>query len=235
MPDIQPMSPARRYLGAGLAQPAGEGVNPSTPAMLVYVRAADGGRRARMLINKLDRTQWRLSQAIDHVATQIERAVVRGEIAQLCDPTAPSWRRAENPRQTAASNAAREIPVTLQDGDLHAQGRLSTERCGPWTNELQGWDLHSGYHTTITPEQWRAGRANLHTGVLTIADGQFIDIRVPRFMVLAIWPVIEVAEPSAAPDPTTGEPYRTPYMDLLDRAIAENRITARPRQEGAAG
>jgi hypothetical protein len=95
MPDIQPMSLARRYLGAGLAQPAGEGVNPSTPAMLVYVRAADGGRRARMLIERLDRTQWRLSQAIDHVATQIERAVVRGELAQLCDRTAPPWRRAE--------------------------------------------------------------------------------------------------------------------------------------------
>jgi hypothetical protein len=107
----------------------------------------------------LDRTQWRLSQAIDHVATQIERAVVRGELAQLCDPTAPPWRRAENPRQTAASNAAREILVALQDGDLHAQGRLSTTRCGSWTKELHSWDLHSGHHSTITPEQWRAGRA----------------------------------------------------------------------------
>jgi hypothetical protein len=180
-----------------------------------------------MLIERLDRTQWRLRQAIDHVATQIERAVVRGELAQLCDPTAPPWRRAENPRRTAASDAAREVLVALRDGDLHAQGRLSTERCGPWTNGLDGWDLHSGHHSTITPEHWRAGRAKVHTGVLTMADGKFIDIRVPRFMVLAIWPVIEVPKPSAAPDPTTGVPYRTPYMDLLDRAIAENGISMR--------
>ena len=58
-------------------------------------------------------------------------------------------------------------------------------------------------------------------------DGQFIDIRVPRFMVLAIWPAVEVPQPAPAVDSNTGEPYRTPYMDLLDRAIAENRITAR--------
>jgi len=172
-----------------------------------------------MLIEKLDRTQWRLSQAIDHVAAQIERAAARGEIAPVPDPTVPPWRRSENPAGGAAGQAAREVQVALRDGDLHAQGRLSTKQCRPWTDGLDGWDLHSGHHSTITPEQWRAGRANVLSGVLTMADGQFIDIRVPRFMVLAIWPVIEVPKPSPAPDPATGEPYRTPYMDLLDRAV----------------
>jgi hypothetical protein len=180
-----------------------------------------------MLIEKLDRTQWRLSQAIDHVALQIEAAVARGELAPLSDATAPPWRQAENPRRTAASDAAREIQVALRDGDLHAQGRLSTTQSRPWTHGLDGWDLHSGHHTTITPEHWRAGNANLQRGVLTMLDGQFIDIRVPRFMVLAIWPVIEVLKPSPAPDPATGEPYRTPYMDLLDQGIAANRISMR--------
>ena len=58
-----------------------------------------------------------------------------------------------------------------------------------------------------------------------MADGQFIDIRMPRFMVLAIWPVI--GQPGPIPDPATGAPYRTPYMDLLDQAIAANQITER--------
>lgn len=180
-----------------------------------------------MLIERLDRTQWRLSQAIDHIAAQIEGAAVRGEIAPVPDPTVPPWRRSENPAAGAANQAAREVQVALRDGDLHAQGRLSTKQCRPWTDGLDGWDLHSGHHSTITPEHWRAGRANVHSGVLTMADGQFIDIRVPRFMVLAIWPVIEVPKPAPAVDAATGEPYRTPYMDLLDRGIAENRISMR--------
>ncbi|WP_203075812.1 hypothetical protein [Falsiroseomonas ponticola] len=180
-----------------------------------------------MLIDRLDRTQWRLSQAIDHVAAQIERAIARGDIAPASDPTVPPWRRSENPRGGVASQAAREVQVALRDGDLHAQGRLSTTQSRPWTHALDGWDLHSGHHSTITPEQWRAGRTDVQLAVLTMADGQFIDIRVPRFMVLAIWPVIEVPQLAPAVDPKTGEPYRTPYMDLLERAIAENRISMR--------
>ena len=46
-------------------------------------------------------------------------------------------------------------------------------------------------------------------------------------MVLAIWPVVEPPQPAPAMDPATGAPYRTPYMDLLDRAVAENGINAR--------
>jgi hypothetical protein len=180
-----------------------------------------------MLVDRLDRTQWRLSQAIDHVKAEIGRSVIGGEIAPQPDPALPPWRQTENPRGGAASQAAREVQVALRDGDLHAQGRLSTTQSRPWTHALDGWDLHSGHHSTITPGHWRAGRADVQAGVLTMADGQFIDIRVPRFMVLAIWPVVEVPDPTPAADPTTGEPYRTPYLDLLDRAIAENRVTAR--------
>ena len=180
-----------------------------------------------MLIDRLDRTQWRLSQTIDHVTTAIGRAVTRGEMAPQPDPALPPWRQTENPRGGAASQAAREVQVALRDGDLHAQGRLSNTQSRPWTHSSDGWDLHSGHHSTITPEHWRAGRADVQAGVLTMADGQFIDIRVPRFMVLAIWPVVAVPDPTPSADPTTGEPYRTPYLDLLERAIAENHVTAR--------
>lgn len=180
-----------------------------------------------MLIEGLDRTQWRLSQAIAHVAAQITRAVTAGTLAAVPGPEVPRWRRNENSRETAASQAEREIQIALRDGDLHAQGRLSTTRGQPWNTTLDGWDLHSGHRSTITPEHWRAGRAHLPHGVLTMAEGQFIDIRVPRFMVLAIWPVVEPPQPAPAMDPVTGAPYRTPYMDLLDRAVAENGINAR--------
>jgi len=57
-------------------------------------------------------------------------------------------------------------------------------------------------------------------GTLTGAETQFIDIRVPRFVVMAIWP-----EPKADPLPTAPSLYRTPYLDLLERAITEWRIT----------
>lgn len=180
-----------------------------------------------MLIDKLDRTQWRLSQAIEHITIQIEGAIQRGEMASPPDPSLPPWRQIEASRTTAANHAAREIQVALRDGDLHAKGRLSTTQSRPWSHSSDGWDLHSGHHSTVTPEHWRAGNANVGNGVLTMADGQFIDIRVPRFMVLAIWPAVEAPRPTPAMDPDTGKPYRTPYMDLLDRAIAEIPISQR--------
>ena len=46
-------------------------------------------------------------------------------------------------------------------------------------------------------------------------------------MVLAIWPVVEIAVPQPVPDPSTGATYTTPYLDLLQQAIAANGITQR--------
>jgi hypothetical protein len=180
-----------------------------------------------MLINKLDRTFWNLTQAIDHIALQIERAVSYGEIELLPNPDLPAWRQMEDPKANAASQAGREIQVALRDGDLLAQGRLSTQQTARWSHTPDAWELHSGHHSTITPEQWRAGRANVRQSMLTMADGQFIDIRVPRFMILAIWPIFAAPTPAPAANDEAGEPYRTPYLDLLDRAIAENGINVR--------
>jgi hypothetical protein len=65
---------------------------------------------------------------------------------------------------------------------------------------------------------WRAGE-------LTMSDGQFIDIRVPRFAVLAIWPERREALQTTE--------YRSPYLDLLDQVIAKLRITEenQPKKE----
>jgi hypothetical protein len=90
-----------------------------------------------MLIEKLDRTQWRLSKAIEHVTTEIQHAIARGEMPAEPDPALPRWRQAGNPHGGAANQAAREVQVALRDGELHAQGRLSTTPSRPWTHGLE--------------------------------------------------------------------------------------------------
>lgn len=179
-----------------------------------------------MLIETLDRTLWTASQAHAHVATQLA-AYLQADPERLAKAAKAevSWRPARSLSDVSASLAWDEIQIALRDGDLHAVGRLSTERAAAWNAQYDGWRFHSGRHSSIAPEQWRAGQSNTRVDTLTLLDGHFIDIRMPRFMVLAIWPVIEPPKPAQAPDPATGAPYRTPYMDLLDRAIAENRVT----------
>ena len=48
-------------------------------------------------------------------------------------------------------------------------------------------------------------------------EGEFIDIHMPRFMVLAIWPAYV---PPAAAKPAPALPYTTPYLALMHEAIA---------------
>jgi hypothetical protein len=184
-----------------------------------------------MLIEQLDRTQWSLKQALEHIALQVLRVTPPASATAESAPTpsvyTPHWLRPEESAAIARREAARELQVALRDGDLHAQGRLSTVRAGAWTHPGDQWDLHSGHHISIGPEQWRAGNADVDRATLTMRDGQFIDIRVPRFMVLAIWPVVESPTAAPAPDPATGMSYTTPYIELLHRAIAENGISQR--------
>jgi hypothetical protein len=183
-----------------------------------------------MLIENLDRSQWRLAQAVEHISGLVLSASAGArelETATTGSASFPIWANPADPAVAVRQQAEREIQIAMRDGDLHAQGRLSTTPCQRWSGLDDGWELHSGHHSHITPEQWRGGRADVAAGRLTMLDGQFIDIRVPRFMVLAIWPATEASIPSPAPDPMTGEPYRTPYMELLDRAIAANRLSYR--------
>jgi len=57
-----------------------------------------------------------------------------------------------------------DIQIALRDGDLHAVGRLSTERAASWHSENDGWRYHSGRHSSIAPAQWCAGHARRHRG-----------------------------------------------------------------------
>ncbi len=123
------------------------------------------------------------------------------------------------------AEAETELLVALRDGDLVAQGRYTEERTHGWGHggASSGFGLHSGYHTSIRPEQWREGKH--YMGQLTALLWEFIDIRVSRFMVKAIWSdfVPEAAAP--APDGNVA-PYTTPYLELMQAAIAHFGLTA---------
>ena len=114
--------------------------------------------------------------------------------------------------------------------------RRRSHRAGPlhggaddgWAQgDISGFGLHSGYHTSIRPEQWREGKYSF--GRLTARDWEFIDIRVPRFLVKAIWPDY-IPEPVRPANGAADEIYTTPYLDLMQAAIAQFGIT--PENQG---
>lgn len=102
--------------------------------------------------------------------------------------------------------------VALKDGDLHATGRLSTQRRERYASGSSNWDFHSGQQQAISPAHWREGRLGFLNN-LEFRDGEFIDIRMPRLMVTAIWP--DAARGFA----DAGSPYTTPYLELMEAAI----------------
>jgi hypothetical protein len=171
-----------------------------------------------MTLRKLDRQQWTFDEAVDYVA-EIIKAEKEDAKEKVLEPAyaAPPWLTeaplADRPR-TIARN---ELLVALRDGDLHATGRLSTTRANRAAPPFTEWTLHSGHDEPISPAQWRSGE--FRTGCLRLVDGEFIDIRLPRFMVRVIWPKAEQAVPPHGTD------YSTPYLDLLGAAIAEFAIT----------
>ena len=138
-------------------------------------------------------------------------------------PAYQNWNRPQDPTNASKAEAASELLVALRDGDLIAQGRYTEERTGWAQGDFSGFGLHSGYHTSIRPEQWWEGKYSF--GRLTARDWEFIDIRMPRFRVKAIWPdyVPEVLCPAAGTDAL---PYTTPYLALMQAAIERFGITA---------
>jgi hypothetical protein len=169
-----------------------------------------------MVLENLDRTQWSFDDALAHVETVVvaHRAVAASRLPLPPPRHQNPWEPQADPQVKWKAEAHEQLMVALRDGDLHAQGRYTEERPHSWGNSGTGFSLHSGYHTGIRPEQWREAR--YFNGKLTAMFWEFIDIRVPRFMVLAIWP------PFAPPAPATTKQatYTTPYLQLMQAAIA---------------
>jgi hypothetical protein len=170
-----------------------------------------------MALEKLDRHQWKFDEALDYVP-EIINAEKSDAAEKVLEPAyGIPWSRDPAPIDRHRAIARNELLVALRDGDLHATGRLSTMRANQAAPPYTEWTLHSGHGESISPAQWRSGE--FRTGRLRLIDGEFIDIRLPRFMVRTIWPK---AEQVLAPQ---GARYSTPYLDLLHAAIAEFDIT----------
>jgi hypothetical protein len=172
-----------------------------------------------MALEKLDRQQWRFDEAVDYVAEIVgaEKSVAKEKVLEPAYADPPWLQEPAPPTNRTRAIARNELQVALRDGDLHATGRLSTTRANRAAQPYTEWTLHSGHGEPISPAQWRSGE--FRTGRLRLIDGEFIDIRLPRFMVRAIW---HKAEQAPAPQDTN---YSTPYLDLLRAAIAEFAIT----------
>lgn len=180
-----------------------------------------------MTLETLDRTRWSFTEALAHVEATVLAIREQETVRRPPEPPRPAygWERAKDPKVRWKAEAREQMLVALRDGDLHAQGRFSDTRNdrfhGPDTG--RAFIMHSGHHQHITPVQWREGR--LLNGVLSAMFWEFIDIRMPRFMVTAIWPyfVSEAARPLAEAADTA---YTTPYIELMQAAIAQFRLTA---------
>lgn len=184
-----------------------------------------------MTLQTLDRTQWSYAEALANVqnVTIARRATVAARLPKKTEPTHGDWRPPQDPLEKWKSEAQRDLLVALRDGDLLAKGRFTDTRTG-WAQGLaSGFGLHSGYHTSIRPEQWREGQYSPYYDRLTARDWEFIEIRMPRFLVKAIWPdyVPEVVRPAGG---ANVPPYTTPYLDLMQAAIAHFGIS--PESQG---
>ena len=150
------------------------------------------------------------------------------EAAKLPPKPAPAYQTANPPQDPTVAwkaEAETELLVALRDGDLLAQGRYTEERTHGWGHggDSSGFGLLSGYHASIRPEQWREGKYSL--GRLTARDWEFIDIRVGRFLVKAIWPDY-IPEPVRPAQGAADAIYTTPYLDLMQAVIAQFGISA---------
>ena len=184
-----------------------------------------------MSLQTLDRTQWSCAEALAHVqnVTVARHAEEAGRLPPKPVPEYQNWNRPQDPTIKWKDEAETELLVALRDGDLLARGRYTEERTHGWGHGgSSGFGLHSGYHTSIRPEQWREGKWSL--GALTARDWEFIDVRIPRVLVKAIWPdfVPERVSNSASAD---AAPYTTPYLELMQAAIAHFGITVTSQEK----
>jgi hypothetical protein len=179
-----------------------------------------------MSLQSLDRTQWSYAEALAHVqtVTVARRAVEAAKLPPKPVPEYQTWNTPQDPAIAWKAEGETELLVALRDGDLLAQGRYTEERTHGWGHggNSTGFGLHSGYHTSIRPEQWREGKCSF--GRLTARDWEFIDIRMPRFLVKAIWPDY-VPEPVRSASCSDAKPYTTAYLQLMQEAIRRFGLT----------
>ncbi len=178
-----------------------------------------------MPIANLDRTRWKLQDAYHHVG-QAMHAFFENEIGEKIPRRRKDGEADAHFDDYYEHQGAEEVLLALRDGDLIATGRFSSELNPQWPDhEDLKWIFHAGEAKTIEPGEWRSGRLtreNIGNGfVLTLKEGEYVDITVPAFFVQAIWPIPKPVRRTSA-DPRS---YTTPYIELINRAIVENSLT----------
>lgn len=176
-----------------------------------------------MLTLSIDRSTLAMQEVVDWIL----RRLPRQSESQTCDHAAPRLGR-RGPSASPELAAREAVLVTLRDGDLHATGRYSSTPAAPSELPQYGrkWIMHSGRPSHIKVELWCAGSYCWEQDALELADGQFIDVRVPRTLVSALWPC-----PSHSAGPDGG--YTNPYLQLMRLAVEELGITVerQPKKE----
>lgn len=117
--------------------------------------------RPPVSLQSLDRTQLSYAEALGHVQklTVARRATEAAKAPLRPRPAHDHWNPPQDPIITWKAEAAVELLVALPDGDLIAQGRYAEEPPNGWGyGNSSGFALHSGYCTSIRPEQWREGK-----------------------------------------------------------------------------
>lgn len=177
-----------------------------------------------MSLKTLDRTQWSFDEALAHIQkVTVARGIEAAKLLPKREPAHQPWDLPQDPKIAWKAQGETELLVALRDGDMIAQGRYTEERPNGWGyGTSSGFGLHSGYHTSIRPEQWREGRYSF--GRLTSRDWEFIDIRMPRFMVKAIWPD-HIPEVDRNLPASSDAVYTTPYLELMQAAITRFGMT----------
>ena len=186
-----------------------------------------------MSLETLDSTLWSFPTALAYV-----KEVAVAERAQtwwkhFLGKEAPFDIDASQLPQSMVSTAERkakdELLIALRDGYVRATGRRSTTPALFSASTDGRWRLHSTDPALVTTTEWRDGKFDFLRFALTSSSWEYIDIRMPCFMVKAIWP--DVVHETATPAGNTPEAlYTTPYLDLMQAAIADFGITA-ARQE----
>jgi len=182
-----------------------------------------------MPLDTLDRTMWTLGETYQHIrmVRRMHHERHTGEKLELSGFDIKQIFRPDDQQRNSVwarinRRSSLQLRQALHQGYLHAQGRLSRTRNPDWPDlDGQEWIFHSQTPVWIAPEHWISGyfhpaEASFHER-LELADGEYIDIQIPQFMVEAIWS-------PPAPVPLEPTEYTTPYLELITQAIAENRI-----------
>ena len=183
-----------------------------------------------MALETLDRTLWSFSTALAHVervtVTERARSWQRGILGDHATVRVAVSDLPGSVVKMARRGARDGLLIALRDGYLRATGRRSNTPALFAASASDGqWRLHATDPGLITTTEWREGEFNFTRGALTSPAWDYIDIEVPAFMVMTVWPefVPEAAWP--AQDDRTAT-YTTPYLDLMQAAIAHFGLTA---------